>query len=107
MYARLTMVVPAPVFVSKNATLTASNNILNGLFYYMWAFLGKWLVIFGKSSIMKKLFSLLVMIMILNSCAQLVVVDSKPKKAPPGQVKKVTGSQSAKPYAPGQQKKKN
>jgi hypothetical protein len=29
------------------------------------------------------------------------------KKAPPGQVKKVTGSQSAKPYAPGQQKKKH
>ncbi len=26
-------------------------------------------------------------------------------KAPPGQVKKATGSKSAKPYAPGQQKK--
>ncbi len=25
---------------------------------------------------------------------------------PPGQVKKITGSQSAAPYAPGQQKKK-
>ncbi|MEX2233991.1 MAG: quinol oxidase subunit 4 [Cyclobacteriaceae bacterium] len=56
---------------------------------------------------MKKIFSLLALILILNSCAQLVVVDSKPKKAPPGQVKKVTGSQSAKPYAPGQQTKKN
>jgi hypothetical protein len=28
------------------------------------------------------------------------------KPLPPGQMKKVTGSQSAKPYAPGQQKKK-
>ena len=55
---------------------------------------------------MKKLFILLAMLMILNSCAQVLVVDSKPKNAPPGQVKKVTGSQSAKPYAPGQQKKK-
>jgi hypothetical protein len=27
-------------------------------------------------------------------------------KVPPGQMKKTTGSQSAKPYAPGQQKKK-
>jgi hypothetical protein len=26
---------------------------------------------------------------------------------PPGQEKKITGSQSAKPYAPGQQKKKH
>jgi len=28
-------------------------------------------------------------------------------KVPPGQAKKMTGSQSAKPYAPGQQKKKS
>jgi hypothetical protein len=55
---------------------------------------------------MKKIFGLLAMILVLNSCAQVLVVDSKPKKAPPGQIKKVTGSQSAKPYAPGQQKKK-
>jgi hypothetical protein len=43
-----------------------------------------------------------------SSCAPapMVVVAPAPKKAPPGQVKKVTGSQSAKPYAPGQQKKK-
>lgn len=27
-------------------------------------------------------------------------------KAPPGQVKKATGTKSAKPFAPGQQKKK-
>jgi hypothetical protein len=30
-----------------------------------------------------------------------------PKHAPPGQVKKATGSKSAKAYAPGQQKKKH
>lgn len=28
------------------------------------------------------------------------------KPLPPGQAKKITGSKSAKPYAPGQQKKK-
>lgn len=63
---------------------------------------------------MRKIFGLLAMILVLNSCAPVVVVAPKPKKAPaaqvkkapPGQVKKVTGSQSAKPYAPGQQKKK-
>jgi hypothetical protein len=64
------------------------------------------LVIFGKTSDMKKIFGLLALVLALNSCAPVVVVDSKPKKAPPGQVKKVTGSQSAKQYAPGQQKKK-
>ncbi len=32
-------------------------------------------------------------------------VTVKTKTLPPGQAKKVTGSQSAKPYAPGQQKK--
>jgi nitrous oxidase accessory protein NosD len=56
---------------------------------------------------MRKVLGLLALILLLNSCARIVVVDSKPKKAPPGQVKKITGSQSAKPYAPGQQKKKN
>jgi hypothetical protein len=45
--------------------------------------------------------------------AQSCVVHSKTKttssastQLPPGQAKKVTGSQSAKEYAPGQQKKK-
>jgi len=33
-------------------------------------------------------------------------VNSASKPLPPGQAKKVTGSQSAKEYAPGQQKKK-
>jgi len=34
------------------------------------------------------------------------MVKGNNKPLPPGQMKKVTGSQSAKPYAPGQQKKK-
>lgn len=55
---------------------------------------------------MKKVSGFLAILLILTSCAQVLVVDSKSKNAPPGQVKKVTGSQSAKAYAPGQQKKK-
>ncbi len=58
-------------------------------------------------SLMKKLIGAFALIAVLSSCAHVVVVDSKPKTAPPGQVKKVTGSKSAKAYAPGQQKKKN
>jgi len=62
---------------------------------------------------MKKSFLLLIVAfaVVLGSCA-VHVHDSKvppgqAKKtsAPPGQVKKQTGSQSAKPYAPGQKKK--
>ena len=41
------------------------------------------------------------------SCKSTVIVDNGPQKVPPGQLKKTTGSQSAKPYAPGQQNKKN
>jgi hypothetical protein len=36
-------------------------------------------------------------ILVLSSCGSV--------KVPPGQMKKVTGSKSAAPYAPGQQKK--
>jgi hypothetical protein len=54
---------------------------------------------------MRKIFGVLALVLILSSCTRVMVVQ-KPKAAPPGQVKKVTGSQSAKPYAPGQQKKK-
>ena len=45
----------------------------------------------------------------MTSCAPTAVVvapKQTPKQAPPGQVKKATGSKSAKAYAPGQQKKK-
>jgi len=55
---------------------------------------------------------LLVMIVVLSTaCARkAVVVTPTPSEnpsghVPPGQAKKMTGSKSAKPYAPGQQKK--
>jgi len=41
---------------------------------------------------------------LISSCAAGVAGNSG--KVPPGQAKKITGSKSAKPYAPGQQKKK-
>ena len=42
---------------------------------------------------------------ILNVACSSKTIVLKPKGAPPGQVKKATGSQSAKSYAPGQVKK--
>ena len=47
----------------------------------------------------------------LSACTRHVHVHKdvhvyKHKPLPPGQAKKITGSKSAKPYAPGQQKKK-
>jgi hypothetical protein len=49
---------------------------------------------------------------ILFSCSKnnypkkvIVVNDNNPQGLPPGQAKKINGTQSAKPYAPGQQKK--
>lgn len=56
---------------------------------------------------MKKLAGFLALVITLGACAPAIVVDSTPKSGPPGQVKKAMGSQSAKAYAPGQQKKKN
>jgi hypothetical protein len=53
----------------------------------------------------QQLFFILAFIFILSSC----VVRTRTVRTtmlPPGQAKKITGSQSAKPYAPGQQKKK-
>jgi hypothetical protein len=48
----------------------------------------------------------IVMMFYITSCSShVLVVKENPKKVPPGQMKKATGSQSAKPYAPGQQKK--
>jgi hypothetical protein len=46
-------------------------------------------------------------ILLGTSCAQVNIHNSSPGKSgsAPGQVKKTTGSQSAKPYAPGQKKK--
>ena len=44
---------------------------------------------------------------LFTSCMRPMIVKSPPQNVPPGQMKKVSGSQSAKPYAPGQQKKKH
>jgi len=42
-----------------------------------------------------------------TSCTRrIVIVKTNPTHLPPGQAKKITGSQSAKPYAPGQVKKR-
>jgi hypothetical protein len=55
---------------------------------------------------MKKIFILILVATSLAGCSKSVVVhNSDNKKVPPGQMKKITGSQSAKQYAPGQQKK--
>ena len=50
-----------------------------------------------------KLFAFTLLVALsFSSCTRKVYVV---KKMPPGQVKKITGSKSAKPYAPGQVKK--
>ncbi|THU41061.1 hypothetical protein FAM09_02800 [Niastella caeni] len=58
---------------------------------------------------MNYLVYVLAMIVIFGSSChrKVVVVKSTPKthRLPPGQAKKITGSKSAKAYAPGQQKK--
>jgi len=50
----------------------------------------------------------LVLLVLASACSKTTVVVSNrdSKKVPPGQMKKATGSKSAKAYAPGQQKKK-
>ena len=56
---------------------------------------------------MARLFLLIIVAVVLAfgvGCKSTVQV--KTKKPTPGQLKKATGSQSAKPFAPGQQKKK-
>lgn len=54
-----------------------------------------------------KFFGLLIIALILAS-GMSCQTTGRPvtKSVPPGQMKKITGSQSAKPFAPGQQKKK-
>jgi hypothetical protein len=54
---------------------------------------------------MKKGIILIVLLATLTWACSPAIVTTKP--LPPGQVKKVTGSKSAKAYAPGQQKKKH
>lgn len=54
---------------------------------------------------------LALLVLVSSSChRKVMIVKTTPvstKRLPPGQAKKVTGSQSAKAYAPGQQKKRN
>jgi len=53
------------------------------------------------------LIAIIVSSVFVTGCSKTVLVtNNKAKTAPPGQVKKATGSKSAQPYAPGQQKKK-
>lgn len=59
---------------------------------------------------MKIIFRLILMIAILSTSAcnkKIVLINKTPsdKSTAPGQLKKQTGSQSAKPFAPGQRKK--
>lgn len=49
----------------------------------------------------KALFILLIIGLSISSCK---TINSNKNGIPPGQAKKMTGSQSAKPYAPGQNK---
>lgn len=60
-----------------------------------------------KSQLYKVTLFLVAILFFMSSCVGPVVVHGNQKKVPPGQMKKATGSTSAKPYAPGQQKKKN
>lgn len=54
----------------------------------------------------RSVFCLFIIVMFfITSCHSVVLVHDHSKKVPPGQMKKATGSKSAKPYAPGQQKK--
>jgi hypothetical protein len=53
---------------------------------------------------MKKIIFLIVLAIAFSGCSKTVFIKGN-GNPPPGQVKKVTGSQSAKPYAPGQKKK--
>jgi hypothetical protein len=48
------------------------------------------------------LLSFLFAVLIFSSC---IVKETSKTNLPPGQAKKVAGTQSAKPFAPGQQKK--
>jgi hypothetical protein len=63
--------------------------------------------------LLKNVFSLVLCVCIALAAQSCIVTKTKGpaptanKSIPPGQAKKMTGSQSAKPYAPGQQKKKN
>jgi len=61
---------------------------------------------------LRRLLTLSLVLILLGtaSCTKhtvIVVAPKNQKNVPPGQAKKAAGSQSAKQFAPGQQKKKN
>ena len=58
-----------------------------------------------KNNILKISAMLAIVTILTTACSTTVAVA--PKKLPPGQAKKIAGTQSAKPFAPGQQKKKH
>jgi hypothetical protein len=59
-----------------------------------------------KEKIQKMSWIFLMVLIIASACSKTtVIVNKDSKKVPPGQMKKATGSKSAKTYAPGQQKK--
>ncbi|RBL90254.1 hypothetical protein DF182_27705 [Chitinophaga flava] len=66
---------------------------------------GTVLVVIWENHLMKKiyLFITTVTVMLFSSCYTVSPAGNS-GKIPPGQAKKMTGSQSARPYAPGQQK---
>jgi len=56
---------------------------------------------------MKKIYLIITLLsFIFSSCYTTAGTAGRSGKVPPGQVKKATGSKSAKPYAPGQKKKR-
>jgi len=57
------------------------------------------------NSHMKKIYLVIMALSIVLSSCYTAGTAGKSGKVPPGQVKKATGSKSAKPYAPGQRKK--
>lgn len=56
--------------------------------------------------IFRIILSAVVISCISTSCSVVVLRPNPSGKIPPGQMKKATGSKSAQPYAPGQQKKR-
>lgn len=50
--------------------------------------------------------SIVIALLLLLTTGCSVHTSSNSGKIPPGQAKKISGSKSAKPYAPGQQKKR-
>lgn len=55
---------------------------------------------------MRTLLCCMLGVLFLTSSCRTIILPRSTAKAPPGQVKKVTGAKSAKAYAPGQQKNK-